>query len=321
MMQKALVMGGSYFVGKKIVDTLLESGKYQVFTLNRGTRPNHDDRITNLISDRNDAEHMKATLAGYSFDAVIDVSCYNPAQAGILTDSLDLSSLRTFVFISSAAVYDVELAPIPFQETAPLGGNKYWTSYGQNKIDTEAFYTKCFQGTKTGLVILRPPYIYGENNYAQRESFIFDHILNDKPILLPNPDTKLQFIYTGDLADIILSLLKKPSEQVDIFNVGNREPVTSREWIALCEKITGKDAKIIVYDYKKYNRNPASFFPFFDYDSVLDVTRIGKIAPVETSLEKGLRIAFAWYCENRESIVIRERTAQNERDILQELGM
>lgn len=61
MTKQVLVMGGSYFIGKKIVDVLLNNN-YSVYTLNRGTKENIDKRIINLKCDRNNREQMNKIL-------------------------------------------------------------------------------------------------------------------------------------------------------------------------------------------------------------------------------------------------------------------
>ena len=58
-----------------------------------------------------------------------------------------------------------------------MAENKYWTFYGQGKIDAEQYYAEFLRDKSTNLVILRPPYIYGEYNYAQRESLIFRQLV------------------------------------------------------------------------------------------------------------------------------------------------
>ena len=73
MAEKVLVLGGSYFVGKKIVEYLAEK-EYEVTVLNRGTKPVLAKNVTQLCCDRNDAEGMKSVLAGKDFNYVIDVS-------------------------------------------------------------------------------------------------------------------------------------------------------------------------------------------------------------------------------------------------------
>ena len=190
--------------GKKIADVL--SKEYSVTVLNRGTKPKSEN-VETIICDRNDSQAMKIALSEKHFDFVIDVSGTNAEQSKILCENLNLESVKSFVFISSSAVYDVEHLNIPFSENDFLAENKYWTDYGTNKIEAENYLIKNFDKADTNLFILRPPYVYGENNYAQRESFIFEHLLKDKTIIVPNNgETKLQFIYSGDLANIIKTL-------------------------------------------------------------------------------------------------------------------
>ncbi|MEG0775322.1 NAD-dependent epimerase/dehydratase family protein [Clostridium sp.] len=319
MKKQILIMGGSYFIGKKIVDVLLDKD-YLVYTLNRGTMEDNDNRLINLKCDRNDATQMENILSKYLFDIVIDVSALNKIQVEILYKSLNKENLKQFVFISSSAVYDVENSSIPYSEETPLNENKYWTSYGMNKIDAEKFLIQRFQGSQTSLIILRPPYVYGENNYAQRESFIFDHICNHKPIIIPNNGTTyLQFIYTTDLANIILNLLDTKLDTISIFNVGNEKPITIKEWIQCCENVVGKEARIIEYDYKKYHRHEREFFPFFDYSNVLDTSKINKLYNNETDFLEGLKNAYQWYCNNKDNIFLNENVALNEQNIIEEL--
>lgn len=51
MSKQVLVMGGSYFIGKRVVEALLAQD-YAVFTLNRGTRPTANARVANLVCVR-----------------------------------------------------------------------------------------------------------------------------------------------------------------------------------------------------------------------------------------------------------------------------
>ena len=202
MAEKVLVLGGSYFVGKKIVEYLAEK-EYEVTVLNRGTKPVSTKNVTQLICDRNDAAAMKQVLAGKPFDYVIDVSWQDVSWVKHLCDALNFDPVKKLIFISSSAVYDVENLSIPFKEDDTLAENKYWTFYGQGKIDAEKYYAEFLQDKSTNLVMLRPPYIYGEYNYAQRESLIFRQLVEDKPVVIPKSNPKLQFIYTEDLAAII----------------------------------------------------------------------------------------------------------------------
>ena len=320
MPDKVLVLGGSYFAGKKIVEYLAEQG-YEVTVLNRGTKPVSAKNVMQLCCDRNDAEGMKAVLSGSAFDYVIDVSWQDVSWVKHLCDALDFEPVKKLVFISSSAVYDVECLQIPFKEEDTLAENKYWTFYGQGKIDAERYYEEFLRSKSTNLVILRPPYIYGEYNYAQRESLIFRQLIEEKPVVIPKSNPRLQFIYTEDLAVIIECLLKKDTGKEHVYNVGNRKAVTSKEWVEACAVAAEKKADIMEIDYAELDKNVRDFYPFFDYDNVLDVSKINQIINMETDFEEGLRKSYQWFLENKENIVFKANVDKNLYEIIAELSV
>ena len=65
------------------------------------------------------------------------------------------------------------------------------------------------------------------------------------PVVIPKTNPKLQFIYTEDLATIIECLLKTNTGKESIFNVGNRDAVTSREWVEACAAIAENRENIV----------------------------------------------------------------------------
>ncbi len=310
MADKVLILGGSYFVGRKVVEYLSEQG-YAVTVLNRGTRPLSVDGVQQICCDRNDGEGMKKALSGKVFDFAIDVSWQDVSWVEKLCNALDFEPVKKLVFISSSAVYDVERLQIPFAETDALAENKYWTFYGKGKIDAENYYAEFLKDKQTELVMVRPPYIYGEYNYAQRESLIFRQLMEDKPVVIPKSNPKLQFIYTEDLAAVVECLFHTGTGKVSVFNVGNRDAVTSREWVEACTKVAGKKPEILEVDYAELGKNVRDFYPFFDYDNVLEVSKINEITRKETPFEEGLKRAFAWFVENRENIVFKENVDKN----------
>ena len=310
MADKILILGGSYFVGRKMVEYLSEQG-YAVTVLNRGTRPLSVDGVQQICCDRNDGEGMKAALSGKVFDYVIDVSWQDASWVEKLCGALFFEPVKKLVFISSSAVYDVERLQIPFRETDALAENKYWTFYGKGKIDAENYYAEFLKDKGTELVAVRPPYIYGEYNYAQRESLIFRQLTEDKPVVIPASNPRLQFIYTEDLAAIVECLLRAGTGKVNVFNVGNRDAVTSKEWVEACARVAGRIPEILEVDYAELGKNVRDFYPFFDYDNVLEVSKINEIISKETPFEEGLKKAFAWFLENRENIVFKENVDKN----------
>lgn len=320
MADKVLILGGSYFVGRKMVEYLVARG-YAVTVLNRGTRPLSVEGVQQICCDRNDGEGMKAALLGKAFDYVIDVSWQDVSWVENLCEALSFEMVKKLVFISSSAVYDVENLQIPFAETDALAENKYWTFYGKGKIDAEKYYSDFLKEKKTELVMLRPPYIYGEYNYAQRESLIFRQLMENKPVVIPKSNPKLQFIYTEDLAAIVDVLLQTDTGKECVFNVGNTTAVNSKEWVEACAKVAGKIPEIMELDYAEAGRNVRDFYPFFDYDNVLEVSKLNGIVNKETAFEEGLMRAFAWFTENRDKIAFKENVDKNLYEIIAELSV
>lgn len=318
-MKRVLVLGGSYFIGKAITKELQNNG-YDVTLLNRGSRLVEGTK--QLSCDRNNEKAMKSLLEGKVFDHVVDVSGLNKEQAQILCNSSAMQELKNMVFISSSAVYDVEHLKARFREQDRLKKNKFWGQYGTDKIEAECIYRQSMEKARIPLVILRPPYVYGEENYAQRESFIFEHILQNKPVIVPSTDKKLQFIYAKDLAVIVRNMLERENKGSQIYNVGNRQYMTAKEWVQLCAQAVGKQVEIVNFDYKEHNRNVREFFPFHDYDNVLNVDKIQKTLHIEeTDMLKGLENAYQWFLKERLQIPWKEEFRKAETEILKEMQL
>src|SRR5699024_9059743 len=147
---------------------------------------------------------------------------------------------ENYVFISSSAVYPDNL-PQPFAEETPLAENTYWRKYGTDKIKAEAVLQK----RDPDAFIIRPPYLYGPMNDIYREAFVFDCAMADRPFYLPvDGSLKLQFFHIQDLCRFLDILLERKPEQ-HIFNVGNPEMISVRDWAWLCYRAAGKTAEFV----------------------------------------------------------------------------
>jgi NAD(P)-dependent dehydrogenase (short-subunit alcohol dehydrogenase family) len=121
---QVLVLGGTQFVGRAIVDALLAAG-HSVTLTNRGrSAPTASelwgDRVEFIAADRlasagtavDDAGHSRLTgdlqeLAGRSWDVAIDVNCYLPLAARKMAVALE-PVVGFICFISTVSVYDVD---------------------------------------------------------------------------------------------------------------------------------------------------------------------------------------------------------------------
>ena len=68
---KALVIGGTLFIGKRLVTRLLEEG-HEVTVFHRQGTHGYGTEVGNLVGDRNDPESVRRAIGGQRFDWVFD---------------------------------------------------------------------------------------------------------------------------------------------------------------------------------------------------------------------------------------------------------
>ncbi|MDY6142442.1 MAG: NAD-dependent epimerase/dehydratase family protein [Bacilli bacterium] len=286
-MKKVLVTGGTVFVSRYIAEYYVKKN-YDVYVLNRNTR--QQSKGVHLIkADRN---NLKDVLKEHHFDVVFDITSYNANDINNLLDAL--KSFSSYIFISSSAVYP-EYLPLPFKEDMPIGENKIWGFYGKEKVEAE----KALLLRVPDAFIIRPPYLYGPMNNVYREAFVFDCAIKGRKFFLPQDgNLKLQFFYIDDLCLFMDALIEKQPVQ-RIYNVGNEETITVREWVKLCYKVANQKCE---FENVYLDINQRNYFPFYNYEYYLDVSRQKELLPKTKKLEDGLKESLAWYLSSGDEV-------------------
>lgn len=285
-MPKILVTGGTVFVSRYVAEYYIAKG-CDVYVLNRNSK----EQSKGVILIEADRHNLGEVLREYQFDIVIDTA-YTSDDVELLLDAL--GNYKDYILISSSAVYP-EYALRPFKEDTTLALNKYWGKYGTNKIEAETALLK----RNTNAYILRPPYLYGPMNNVYREAFVFDCALADRKFYLPKDgEMKLQFFHIHDLCRFIDVLLEKKPQQ-HIFNVGNKDAISIREWVELCYQVTGKRVEFenVYKDIEQRN-----YFSFYDYEYYLDVSKQYELMNDLKPLKEGLQEALEWYSNNQTKV-------------------
>ena len=68
---KVLVIGGTLFIGRLLVEELVKGG-HDVSILHRKPKHDYGRRVENIMADRNDAESLREALSGRRFEVVYD---------------------------------------------------------------------------------------------------------------------------------------------------------------------------------------------------------------------------------------------------------
>lgn len=285
-MRKILITGGTTFVSRYIAEYYVAKGD-EVYVINRNSKKQSKGVI--LIEANRHCLGNK--LRHKYFDVVIDTA-YNSNDVNSLLDALD--QYKDYIMISSSAVYP-EYIPQPFHEDSLLAKNKYWKQYGTDKIEAE----KILQKRNPKAYIIRPPYLYGPMNNIYREAFVFDCAICSRKFYLPgNGDMKLQFFHINDLCRFIdILLCNRPDRH--IFNVGNKQLISIRDWVNLCYSIVGNTPEFISVNNKINQRD---YFSFYDYEYVLDVSHQYQYMTNVKPLDIGLKESLDWYLKNMNEV-------------------
>lgn len=152
--QKVLVIGGTQMIGRDFVEYCLQNvSDYDIYIANRGiTNPNlfncHHIKI-----DRDSQEGCRS-LQEYTFDIVVDFSCYRPDQLFNVISNLNYN--RYYIISSTIVSNDALL-----QDTS----NALY-EYAKNKKHLEDYILQ--SNFKDRFTIVRPCITYGENDYTAR---------------------------------------------------------------------------------------------------------------------------------------------------------
>ncbi len=244
---KALVLGGSVFVGKHMVNTLLEAG-HDVTVLNRGKTPAElPDGVKHLVADRTDADSMRAALMGKTWDAVFDISGFVMAAEGAdaksLIELLD-GQVGDYIYTSSITAYEPR-GVFPWYESDPVTTEDP-TNYAGFKVAMERELMEQHQKTGFPASVVRPAAIYGpDNNIFDMETPMFLRLEQGKPILVPHSGlATVSYGHVDDLCEAMLAIVGKPQARGEIFNI-TAEGVTVNEYIRVLAEIVGATPNIV----------------------------------------------------------------------------
>jgi nucleoside-diphosphate-sugar epimerase len=307
---KILVIGGTLFIGRQLVNELLKAG-HDVAVMHR--RPKHDlgRRVENLMADRNDAASVRDAIGMRRFDVVFD-NVYDwergttAAQVEGTVRAVAGSRLSRYVFMSSVAAYGDGLNHYEGDALAP---DDHPDPYVRNKAQTERMLFRMHQRTGFPVITFRPPFIYGPENPYYREAFFWDRLRAGRPIVLPGDGHRLmQFVFIKDLVQACARAAEEPEAIGEAFNIGNEKPLTQAEVVRALAKAAGKTAVLRPISRERILEaggnpmgDPAYFGVYFDLPPITEiVTKIKRVLKVQpTPFEQGLKETYRWYLRQK----------------------
>ena len=246
-MKNILVLGGTRFFGRKLVEQLIAEG-HNVAIITRGQSGNpFGDRVEHIQADRIQTEELAKAVEGRTFDIVYDNICYSPDEAKAFCNIFN-GKIGKLVFTSTLSTYVANGTPHIEEDFNPYTydiqlGDRFAFTYGEGKRQAEAVF---FKYAKFPVVAVRFPIVMGEDDYTKRLHFHVEHILQEIPMGFVNMNAEMGFILASEAAAFLYFAGMKNIEGP--YNATAHGTISLNNLIQLIEKKTGKQAKVSLLD-------------------------------------------------------------------------
>lgn len=243
---KLLILGGTVFLGRHIVESALARG-HTVTLFNRGQH--NPELFPEAEKLRGERDGGLAALNGRTWEAVIDTCGYVPRLVRASAEAL-AGSVEHYTFISSLSVYADTSQP-GLDESARVGqlvdADKSveqitGETYGPLKALCEQAAENALPGR---LLTVRAGLIVGPHDPTDRFTYWPVRVARGGEVLAPgDPESPVQFVDVRDLADWIVKMAEV--RQAGVFNATGPDYVLPmRQLLETCQRVSGVPSNLI----------------------------------------------------------------------------
>ena len=219
---RVLVIGGTRFVGPRLVRSLLDRG-HEVAAFHRGqTAGALPPGVERLLGDRTDPEQLGGAVRDRTFDACVDTIAMRGADTSAAIEILD-GRVGHYVHFSTGQVYLVRAdCPSPSREedyAGPLGtppSGDAWDAgewlYGIEKRECEDALEEAWSVRRFPATRLRLTMIHGEDDPRGRIRAYVLRLREGGPLLVPRePSPPIRPIHAGAVVEVVVGILESGS--------------------------------------------------------------------------------------------------------------
>ena len=267
-----LVIGGTNYFGKVIVEKLLARGD-QVTLYTRGNvRPEFWERITHIEGDRTQYDDFVAKLRNREFDAVIDNVAYKVEDVQAAVRALK-GRTHKYLATSTVSIYGgpghalkwrtigdgggpdrtdrfVDLQALcPLREedvdlaTATWDYDPKIEEYAQGKRQIERYLSET---SDFEWVVLRVPATVGPEDHTLRFWWYLQRVLDGREIILRDGGSNIfRNGFRDDIAQAFIDAMDSTSAANQVYNICQPEIVTLRRFVEVIAEQAGQELNAV----------------------------------------------------------------------------
>lgn len=237
---KVLVIGGSGFIGTRLLDLLTTTDGIQVINYDINVSKKYPE-CTILGDVRDNKALIEATrgvdviynLAAEHADNVTPTSLYHQVNVGgakNIVHAANVNMVKKIVFTSTVAIYGLDRGT-PDENVEPQPFNEY----GQSKLEAEKIFDTWFNENRDRtLVTIRPAVVFGEDNRGNVYNLI-NQIVSKRFLMIGDGQNRKSMGYVGNVSDFLKDQLRK-SKGHYVYNYADKADLSASEIVSIVKE-------------------------------------------------------------------------------------
>ena len=242
---KVVVIGGSGFIGSRLLEALVERG-HEVVNVDRaapakGVAPfvEGDVRSVEQLTSATAGADAIVNLAAEHRDDVQPLSRYTEVNVGgaeAVVAAAEANGIDRIVFTSSVAIYGLDKVN-PAEDWEPEPFNEY----GRTKLLAEGVFSEwARRDAKRSLAVIRPSVVFGEGNRGNVHT-LAAQVASGRFIQVGKGENKKSMSYVGNIVEFLADRLSAPSG-ISITNFADKPDLSTKELVSLLRTTLGRTA-------------------------------------------------------------------------------
>ncbi len=261
---RVLVAGGTRFIGRHLVEFLLDEG-HEVTLFNRGqTNPDLFPEAARVAGERADPP---AVLGQRDWDWVFDVSAYVEEEVVPLVRAVGPRTGR-YVYVSTGGVYMPRPDGAEITEDSPQWpaeerylGDGAPNAYGAKKAKAERALWRLGPECGMQVTVVRPVVVYGPWDPTDRCHYWLHRVKAGGVVVPGEPAAFTRCVYVKDLARELIAAAKAPHAANRAYNAAQTRHRTLREWIDTAAASVGTTPRVATVSWEALREAGVAHLP------------------------------------------------------------